>query len=266
MNEAVAVLHEQSDAIPEVVKSELLPLDARRRVVSFKHADKIQSHIFRRITSADWDYFFAHVVSEIRREKGGATTMVDVESASLALYGRAIQDVEGFPTSDGRKPCELKTWPECVHQKFRIRAVKTLMAVGQSRSADDELMLEAESVTVKLTALWNAKDDGTMTSYTGLLHRFACPSAEHRRRFLRAKNRAFVAGGSRAGTTIIPSYHAVLIKLYDELIEAVEGYGIGEEPLRDKNEIVREMDALHKSSAVGSIFQTDLPAQEEEAE
>jgi hypothetical protein len=269
--ETFTALNGPADSIRSAAKIEerldLLPLDLTRRVMAFKTGDRIQRHIFRRITAADWEHFFSHVISEIRREKGGATTTVDLDTASLLLYARAIENVQGYRTSDGREPRELPTWPECVHQKFRLRAIKTLMGVGMSRDLqDDELMLEADGVTVRLDALWTANEDGSMSAYNGLIHKFACPSAEHRRRYMRVRNRAFVAGGSRTGTTILPSSHGVLVKLYDELIERAEGYGVNGRPLSGKEETVREMDALHKSCAVGCIFQTEMAEEESERE
>lgn len=255
-------------------KPELLPLDSPERTVVFRSGGKTYRHIFRRFTAADWENFFAHVVAEFKRENGGFMQVVDMDYASLVLYGRAIQRVEGYQTRDGREPEKLPTWPECVPQHHRLAAMGLIMNVTHSEAKDDS-MLEAEGVPVTIDAMWNEETHGSlslvaanaaMKQYRGLIHHFASPSAEHRRRLLKAKNRAFVAGGSRNGTTIIPSGHGVLVKLYDELIERVEGYSISGRELNGKDEIVREMDAFHKSAVVARLFQTSSGIDEENAE
>jgi hypothetical protein len=103
-----------------------------------------------------------------------------------------------------------------------------------------------------------------MKQYRGLVHHFALPTAEHRRRVLKSKNRSFVAGGSRNGTTMVPSGHPVLVKLYDELIERVEGYSISGRELNGRDEIAREMDAYHKSATVARLFQPSTAIDDEE--
>jgi hypothetical protein len=246
-------------------KPELLPLDAAERTVVFRSGGKPYRHIFRRFTSADWENFFAHVVAEFKREKGGFMQVVDMDYASLVLYARAIVRVEGYQTRDGRAPETLPTWPECVPQHHRLAAMGLIMNVTHAEAADDS-MLEAEGVAVTIDAMWNEAEPGGMKQYRGLVHRFASPTAEHRRRLLKAKNRAFVAGGSRNGTTVIPSGHGVLVKLYDELIERVEGYSISGREVVDKNEVVREMDAFHKSAVVARLFQSSTGIDEEGAE
>src|SRR5207245_8358208 len=104
-----------------------------------------------------------------------------------------------------------------------------------------------ERVTASLEAFWNESAPGHMQQYRGLVHVFASPSAEQRRRFLRAKNRAVVAGGSRSGTTIIPSSHLVLVRLYDELIRSVDGYSAGGVALGSPERIARAVYGFHKA-------------------
>jgi hypothetical protein len=266
-------------------KPELLPLDAAERTIVFRSGGKPFRHIFRRITAADWENFFAHVVAEFKREKGGFMQVVDMDYASLVLYARAIVRVEGYQTRDGRAPETLPTWPECVPQHHRLAAMGLIMNVTHAEAADDS-MLEAEGVAVTIDAMWNeetprplpAWNEGApgphlsagaspaMKQYRGLVHRFASPTAEHRRRLLKAKNRAFVAGGSRNGTTVIPSGHGVLVKLYDELIECVDGYAVGGREIASHDEIIREMDAFHKSAVVARLFQSSTGIDEDGAE
>jgi hypothetical protein len=246
-------------------KDELLPLDSPERIAVFQYKGKARRHIFHRFTAADWENFHAHVIAEFKQEKGGFTRVVDTDYASLVLYGRAIQRVEGYTTSDGREPEKLPDWPECVPQHHRLEAMKLIMDVTFSGAADDSI-LQAEGVSVTINAKWNEAETGDMKQYFDLVHHFAYPTAVQHRRLLKAKSRAFVAGGSRNGITVIPSGHSVLVELYGELIERVEGYSIGGRAIADKNEVVREMDAFHKSAVVAQLFQPSAGLDEENAE
>jgi len=250
-------------SMPQIEIAELLPLDARERGVSYRVGGKMYRHVFRPLKEEDWAAFFSHIIAEFRQKSDGFEQVVDTDYASLVLYGRAIRSVEGFRTKDGTKPEELPGWPECIPQDHRSLAVDVLMKISRS-AADADLVSAGKSVW--LDAVWNEAAPGSMKQYQGLAHHFSLPTAEHRRRYLRAKNRAFVAGGSRNGTTLLPSAHPVMLRLYDELIESVEGYGVSGRPLDGREEIRREMDALHKSAAVAELFPTALRPDREETE
>jgi hypothetical protein len=257
----VSQFHEGIESTPGPVPvtegTDLLPLDVAERLVVFRSGGKSYRHIFNRLRPADWEKFFGHIVAEFKQEKGGFSQVVDADYASLVFYAKAIKRVEGYLTRDGSAPENLPTWPECVPQHHRLAAVDLLMRVSRGEAGDDS-MLEAEGVTVTLDALWNESAPGEMKQYKGLVHKFSSPTAEQRRRSLRAKNRAFIAGGSRSGITMLPSSHLVLVKLYDDLILSVEGYGVAGRPLDSREQIAREMDSLHKAHAVGQLFPTSL--------
>jgi hypothetical protein len=242
----------------------LLPLDAPARMATFRSGGKTYSHIFRRVTAKDWADFFSGIVAEFRQEGSGFSQVVDTDSASLGLYGKIIQRVEGYKTRDGSSVESLPLWQERIPQHHRLAAVELLMRA--TRSEADDSLLDVEGVTVTLDALWNETAPGCMQAYKGLVHHFSAPSAEHRRRFLKAKNRAFIAGGSRSGTTMIPSAHPVLIKLYDELIESAEGYSVAGASIGGREQIAREMDAVHKSVAVAQLFPTALRIDSQDSE
>ncbi len=265
MNDSqIAVPQQENQIAPPAVseKDELLPLDAAERVAVFQYKGKPRRHIFRRFTAADWETTFAHVVAEFKQEKKGYTRIVDMDFASLVLYARAIQQVEGYTTSDGREPEKLPDWPECIPQYHRLQAMKLIMDVTFSDDGDDSI-LQAEGASVTIDAKWNEAEPGDMKQYFARVHHFATPSAEHRRRLFRAKSRATVVGGSRSGTTMIPSGHPVLVKLYDDLIERVEGYSANGRALTGKEQIVREMDAFHKAAVVAQLFKASTGLDDE---
>lgn len=245
--------------------SELLPLDARERVVVFRSGGRLCRHIFHRITASDWEHFFAHVVAEFKQEKnGGFMQAVDMDYAKLVLYTRAIQRVEGYETADGCEPNKLPDWPECVPQEHRLPAIELLMRLNRTE-AENRFLLQSGGKRVQFDATWNEAEPGLMKEYRGLVHKFATPKPQHRSRFLKAKSRSFTAGGSRSAMTVIPSAYPSLVKLYDDLIESVEGYSIGGRSLDAREEITRDMDGFHKTVAVSRLFQTSGGIDEEDA-
>lgn len=242
--------------------SELLPLDARERVCVFRSGGRSCRHIFRRITSAHWELFFAHVVAEFQQQKSGYMQVVDSNYAMLVLYSKVILRVEGYETPDGIEPNKLPDWPECVPQEHRLPSIELLMRMSRTE-AENRFMLQSGGKRVQVDATWNEAEPGNMKVYRGLVHKFATPKQEHRRRFLKTRSRAFIAGGSRTATTVIPSAYPSLVKLYDDLVESVEGYSIAGRPLETRDEIAREMDGFHKTVAVSRLFQTSGGVDEE---
>ena len=82
--------------------------------------------------------------------------------------------------------------------------------------------------------------------FKNLVHIFREPSSEHERRhqLSRMTETAAARGGSPTGA---------LLFLYDELIEAVEGYSVAGAPVPAQR-IAAEMDAMHKLVALERLF------------
>jgi hypothetical protein len=74
-----------------------------------------------------------------------------------------------------------------------------------------------------------------------------------------------VVGGSRNGTTIHSLRNKVMLDLYDQLIQSVEGYGIAGKALESPEQIRREMDGYHKVQAVAQLFVAEPDAAAEAA-
>jgi hypothetical protein len=259
-------------------QSQLLPLDIER-VVVFPAGGKFHRHTFNRIGGKDWEGFFSKIDAEVEQRDGTVTRTISTQAAMLWLYSQCVKRAEGYRVSDGRALEDLPQWRERVPQGHRLKAADILMQCDTANAAED--LIEAEGDVVTLDAVWSevegsrllAADDpkanslelihvqGGMRKFCGLVHHFAAPSAEHRRRFLRARSRAVVAGGGRSGKTIIPSAQPLLMKLYDELVISVEGYSIAGRPLSGREEIAREMDGYHKVVAAAAIFTTTMPAE-----
>jgi len=245
-------------------QKQLLPLDIER-VVVFRSGGSVYRHVFRRIGANDWDGFFNKIEAEIEQNGNAVTRTVSADAAALWLYGQCVLRAEGYRVSDGRKLEALPVWRERIPIGHRLKAANLLASVTVQTGHED--LIEAEGEIVTLDATWSEADgqEAGMAKFCGLVHRFSTPTAEHRRRFLRARSRATVVGGSRSGRTTIPSAQPVLAKLYDELIGSVDGYAIGGRVLTGRDEIAREMDAYHKVVAAREIFETIMPEDAAEA-
>jgi hypothetical protein len=238
---------------------ELLPLDAAERVAVYRSRStgKTCRHIFRRITAADWDIFFGSVRMEFGDEGQGPLQTIGMDTASLRLYSDAILHVDGFDMPDGRKPEEQPDWPRCVPLFHRLKSIELLMEAAGS-ATEKAVVADAKVTSVCIDALWNEGEPGTMKKYSGRVHRFRPPTAKHRQRLADAGRAGVTMTGTGRGKAVLPSHNAVLVALYDELIERTEGYAISGRELASKEEAVREMDVLHKAACINEIFPASL--------
>jgi len=241
----------------------LLPLDAAERVVSFKHRGWPYSFIFPRITAADWERFFSGISISSQNEGKVQTTVVDLSTAGMALVESKVERVEGYQPGFLERP-EWKTLLPVGH----VKAAAELLRQVALAKEDTSRPIDPLSLEVTLEAAWNSDKPGSMAHYSGLVHRFNPPTAEHRRKHNRAMSEMRVVGGSRAGRTIYIPRQQILSKFYDELVISVEGFAVGGRTLADPAEIKREMDAYHKVVAVQQLFETpdDLDSEGEAEE
>lgn len=235
----------------------LLPLDAPERVVVFRSAGKIRRHIFRRVTSMDWENFFINVRMELVDAGRGDAQIVGTDTASLRLYSDAILRAEGYEMPDGRRPEEQSDWPRCVPRDHRLKVVY-LLANAVNSGKEKAVVADAKGLSVRIDAFWNEGEPGAMKKYFGLVHRFRSPTALHRQRLLDAGKADFMMTVAGRGKAVLPSSHAVLVALYDELIEAAPDYSIEGLPLGSREQIVSEMDSVHKAACINAIFPASL--------
>jgi hypothetical protein len=269
MSESTASTIESGQGIAATSNSELLPLDLPERVVALRVRDSVATrrHIFRRIGRTDVDAYFQNTVIATQRSGQAVENEVDLGSAEMKLYERAIVRVEGYQLDDGRDLMALANWKDRVPGGHRIRAVDLLMKVERSAGAGEQV-LNAEYDVVALDACWTASGD-SMTWYRGLLHRFVPPTIIHWKKFNSFRTRSIAVGGSRTQKTTYPKVDGILSDVYGELIASVDGYSFQGAALADKATIVAQMDRFHKIAAVSALFdksELDTPDGELEQE
>lgn len=240
-----------SSQVPRDDSARLLALDAAERVVVWKNeAGAIRKHTFRRISADDWAGYF----SRIHIETDDKSRLIDVNSAAVWLYSQAAVRAEGYQVRGGAKVEELPNWRDRLPLGHRLQAVRLLTSTKPHQGAAPAI-IEPEMEIVFIDAKWGeAAEAGKMLEYKALEHRFRIPSAEDSQFYSRETSRTMVVRGSVSGRTIYPVREKVLVKLYDRLIESVDGYSVGGEALAGREEIVRNMDVLHKVAAVGQLF------------
>ena len=222
----------------------LLPLDAER-TVNFKTKHGAFIYHFRRITGEDWARYYQGIVNQTIQTKGARDQVYESESALLALVDSTMKSVEGYGDLSG-----LKNWKSSLPMRHRLAVGVALRGVGPRPNKDEPIL--CDQVEISLDANWGA--DGATKFYSGLIHRFRQPGIADLKRFNFESARTRVTGTADAGVTTYPSRQAIAMKIYDDLIESVDGYSVDGKPLTGVEAIKREMDGAHKAAAALALF------------
>jgi hypothetical protein len=229
------------------IASAMLPLDVPR-TITLKGAQKTFSYHFRRIGAADWQAFFAAIVHQTLQRGPVRETVYESETAQIEMVEKTLRAVDGYGDLSG-----LKDWKKALPLPHRLSVGVVLRNVGESSRPQETAQL-ADLVTIELDAFWSAGEKGKSTLYSGLVHRFRQPSIDELRRFNFETARVRVEGTAENGITTYPARQLVAMKIYDELIEEVDGYSVDGKPLVGIENIRREMDGAHKAEAALALF------------
>jgi hypothetical protein len=224
------------------------------RVVSFTDRGQPLAYIFRRIEEIDWKQFFNGLVFESEREGNERVDRFDMKTAGLAMVDSCLVDVKGYSFA-GDRPLEKKEgWAQHLPYGHRVKAASLLQDVIISR-VSREFVIYPDVEEVVIAAKWGYTQPGTMTQFDGLLHRFAQPTAEHLRRYNRAMSETRVVTTGHSSRTVHAVRQPLLMEMYDQLIQSVDGYQISGQPLGSNIMQIRSnMDAAHKVVAVQQLF------------
>ena len=227
-----------------------MPLElATPRTLTFTDRGRLFSYTIKPVTKQQWLLYFRGIVSTQELDgDGNQTSTYDSSAPRMELLQAVLTGGSGFSfdlsTVDG--------WQSKLPLSHRRALADMLVATDIDTTASaDELNLGYE--TVRLRSTWTAGDDNTMVESTGLIHVFYSPTADHQRRYSRAYNTSVVEGGNRNGRTRFLGAQAVLIEIYDELIDSVSGYTLNGDALK-AGDIAGAMDAYHKVAACTALF------------
>lgn len=226
-----------------------LPLDAPR-AVTLKSKGRSYTYHVRRITQEDWTAYFSAIVHQTIQRGDDREQVFESETALLELVDRVLTGVDGYGDATA-----MKDWKLALPIKHRIAVGTALRNVGPSRGASESPDL-CETVETRLDATWSTA--GATLLYSGLVHRFRQPSIEQLKRFNFESARVKISGSAENGVSVYPARQAIAMKIYDELIDSVDGYSVCGAPLQGVENIRREMDGAHKAAAALDLFDDDV--------
>jgi hypothetical protein len=224
------------EEVPEVASPApvLLHLDAPR-VITLKSARGEFKYKTRRVTLKDWERCFQSIVDQSMRVDGEFQKVFDNQGALVELADQVLLDVD---------PSKLPV----SHRLAVGSALQTAVAMDPEKE-----LFDVE--TVNLAAIWTT--EGESRAFEGLVHHFHPLSLADIKKFRFESVRVRVKGDGKNSVTVYPSRLAIAMKMYDDLIESVEGYAVGGAPLTSKADIVREMDGAPKAAAALHLFTRD---------
>ena len=232
------------------------------RVIVFDHRKRSYQLTIKVISDKEWLRYFEGIESTSENQEGQQVNFFDSSAARVALLERNLIGAAGYPEG----VTDTQNWQQLLPMSHRLSASNALVQVGKSADAEDDEVFSLGFENVFLDAVWTANDAGDgMIKFHKLRHQFRTPTAEHQRRFSRDAGRSRIVGGSRTGKTQWLGGQPTLIKLYDELIENVDGYSVDGASLlgAPKDKIVLHMDAYHKVAAANELFSPAAPLTEE---
>lgn len=237
----------QREAIDTDTEAALLPLDAPR-AVAFKTKTGNFVYHFRRIEQKDWEHFFSSIVHQTVQSKGSREQVFESETALVELVDNTVASVDGYGT------IEPKNWKRTLPVAHKLAAGIALRSVGTS-NADAASATLCDLVEVNLEANWGV-GDGKTVYYSGLIHRFRQPGIAELRRYNFERARVKVTGTAENGVTSFPASQVIAMKIYDDLIDSVEGYSVMGMAIQPE-QIKGWMDGAHKAAACLALFTQD---------
>lgn len=200
------------------------------------------SHRLRFPTEADWIAYDRALAVAVQDSGEGTRVLDNSVSAACVLYDAIALDVTGYRGIQDVPPAH------------KVRVAELLRAVGPADPDGPGPELFEISAEEDLVVLKAVRGE----TYPRLVHHFTPPTIPQRIEYERLKADAMIVRGTKQGTDriVLPSRLARILRFYDQLVLAVEGYIVGDHPPFGREEIVRVMDAQHKAAAVALLFDT----------
>ena len=214
-------------------------------------------HRLRPPAPPDWFAYEAALEMAVEEMPSGADDEpcyrlhVRTSDAARLLWDRLAVGVEGYEGSSS-----TEDWRALIPLAHKEAAVSSLTLVAPSTAAyltnndstNSFFPLLADERGIVLEAARAGR------AYPRLVHRFHPPSVENERSYRRLLSETLLVRGSRAPRTLLPARLPGLVRLYDQLILAVEGYSVAGQTPASSLQLIQHMDAWHKRVAVQALF------------
>jgi hypothetical protein len=226
---------------------------ASERHIAIRDRAVLYRFLLKPVTGDRWLTYFQSIESSSETRGREQFNTIDAGSALLSLVEDLLISAWGYKTPGDQTVSSLEGWKQKIPMGHRM-AIGTVLTSAAPSTEDGEVVCLGGDRSVEIESLWNADDKGNMERYPRLVHKFKEPSFDHERKYRRDSGRSKVIGGSRTGKTVWMGSQPTLIKIYDELIQGVEGYCYGDDDLSAPGHIVQYMDAHHKVIATRQLF------------
>ena len=229
---------------------ELNPSEIRQPLVIVEGGRRFRvTHIFRPPKLADWKLYQERFGLSKEREGQQEIWSDSREEAAQLMWNEVALGVEGYLLPAGSE----SDWRDRVPVIHKVMGIDSLARVGVAEEQEEPgYSLESPSRKVYL----EARRGGLV--YSNLTHVFNEPSELETKKFRRIRASILRVRGSRTDKSIYPSHLAEMVGFYDNLIVEVSGYSFDGKVSLLRADIVRAMDALHKTSAVISLFNPEV--------
>jgi hypothetical protein len=229
----------------------LLMLD-QPRVLTLREGTRDYTFYFRRILQADWEKYFSGLYRSSRNDGVAQTDTTDFVTPGIELLESTLTKVEGYKR-ELTTPADFKK----IMPRHSVPVAGMLSSVYISQVEDDQ-PLDCDIVEARIDAMWSkTTSDPANTTYKGLVHRFLPPTIQQKQRYMRAGSVSRVGGTRKGATTVYSMRNRLLMDMYDQLVQSVDGYSVDGKPLEGIEQIRREMDGYHKAEAMAQLFFTN---------
>jgi hypothetical protein len=226
----------------------LLMLD-QPRILTLREGKRDYTFYFRRILQPDWEKYFSGLYRASRSDGVAQTDTTDLQTSGIELLESTLTRVEGYARELNTQADFKKVYPR------HAMVVAGMMSTVFISPFEDDKPLDCDLMESRIDALWSKTTAAASnTTYKGLVHRFLPPTIEQKKRYMRGGAISRVGGTRKGATTIYSTRNKLLMGLYDELIQSVDGYGVDGKPLEGVEIIRREMDGYHKAESIAQLF------------
>lgn len=234
---------------------ELTPEKIEIRLISVRRGIRSEFvHNLRTPAASEWIEYdrSLHVAIEDVEENGemGIRIRDNQAKAKCDLWDKIAVGIEGYTSAALSDFCLIPPF----HKQTSIDHLLAVRSGELQTESDIEHYFDSGSETVCLEGFREHH-------FPCLIHHFQIPAAKDRIEYQRIHSDSIVVRGMKSGRdkVLLPSRMQSLIALYDRLILSVSGYCIEGQPLtEDKQQIIRHMDAQHKSAAMRDLFGSEI--------
>lgn len=221
-------------------------------------------HVFRLPTLQDWEKYFRGV-STLGLSRGRDTIEYSgaIQERNVELWDSLILRVEGYELN-GENVMRRDDWKELIPLPHKTETIGGFVNTWRKEEDIEEaevLDLGSDSIDVGVIVLTN---DGDEIVQTELRFYFSSPDMSDYKQMSRMTSRMRLTRTKERNVSSIsvPTDIKPYIKIFDKLIQKVEGYVFEGDDLMKQSGWRDLIDASHKRAAIDELFTVEFEEQE----